>query len=520
MDNFNIDFTLNFITNTDQKLIDEMNNITFEFNKLSREGDKLLQILNYYPKISKIDKFQIKNIPKISISDLSELKALDYSLLYPRKNINDISQNINRNEIKGMAENLLYSIIDNIIEKYNNNINIIKIEEDEEEEFEKLIIKNKKKSEDEEKKRDNEFATTASRIGLEMNLLNQIKVYLFNNNDYILINITPKDKIKSIKEKIIKKIIDNNKYKLTNTSEEAYEIKLVNEEEDKLSIGTSPLENNVSLFKEKINTIAFLQNKNYISEHIAEEDEIKIEDDEEDKINLKIYYKKNGIKNSKFFVLSKEDNLKNVLNIFFEQNILKNKDINQYYFVEHNALQEIENEINLDTNIKYLPSYELNLCSKNYFELSEVINEYNIDIKRGLFNNKNDNIIKGHENSRYNEISAGLYQEFEVIKINKYNKKKKRILGIDMYNLYNNLPKKNNNGIMNIIFKETKNPLRKIEDVRECVAVGKNGFYIDIKEKDNIEKRKKLKYETKNSDVRDEIVDKINFLINYHKNNK
>ena len=73
---------------------------------------------------------------------------------------------------------------------------------------------------------------------------------------------------------------------------------------------------------------------------------------------------------------------------------------------------------------------------------------------------------------------------------------------------------------MNIIFKETKNPLRKIEDVRECVAVGKNGFYIDIKEKDNIEKRKKLKYETKNSDVRDEIVDKINFLINYHKNNK
>ena len=67
MDNFNIDFTLNFITNTDQKLIDEMNNITFEFNKLSREGDKLLQILNYYPKISKIDKFQIKNIPKIFI---------------------------------------------------------------------------------------------------------------------------------------------------------------------------------------------------------------------------------------------------------------------------------------------------------------------------------------------------------------------------------------------------------------------------------------------------------------------
>ena len=38
-----------------------------------------------------------------------------------------------------------------------------------------------------------------------MDLLNKIKVFLFNNNDYILINVSPKDKIKLIKEKIIKK---------------------------------------------------------------------------------------------------------------------------------------------------------------------------------------------------------------------------------------------------------------------------------------------------------------------------
>ena len=522
MDNFNIDFTQNFIKNADHKLMDEMDNITFEYNRLSKEGSKLLQILNYSPKISKLDINQIKNIPKISIPQLSELKILNYSITNQTTNKKISTKNSTKNEIEDMIKRLLYSIIDNILEKNNiDHIKFMKTEEDEEEEeFKKIMFKNKKKSDAEERKRDNEFTIAASRIGLEMNLLNQIKVYLFNNNDYILINITPKDKIKSIKEKIIRKILDSNKYKLKNTSEEAYEIRLINEgEKDKLIIGSYPLENNESLFKEKINSIAFLEKNNYISEHINEE-ELKLEEDDQDKINVKIYYKKNGIKTSKYLVLSKEDNLKNILNIFFEENLLKNKELDQYYFVEHNAIQDIENEINLDTNIKYLPSYELNLCTKNYYELPEMINEYNIDVKKNLFNDKkSDNNIKGFNNSRFNEISAGLYQEFEVTKINKYNNKKKRILGIDMYNLYNNLPKKNNNGIINIIFKETKNPIRKIENIKECIAVGKIGFYIDIKEENNIEKIKTLKYEAKNSDKRDEIVDKINFLINYHKIN-
>ena len=326
MDNFNIDFSKNFIKNTDQKLIDEIDNVTFEYNKLSKEGDKLLQILSYSPKINKLDINQIKNIPKISVPQLSELKSLNYSLLYP-KNINQTI--IKKNEIEDMIKKLLLSIVNNILEKYNiNHINILKTEEDEEEEFEKILIKNKKKSDSEEKKRNNEFTTAASRIGLEMDLLNKIKVFLFNNNDYILINVTPKDKIKLIKEKIIKKILDDNKYKLINTSEKAYEIRLVNEEdEDKLIMSTSPLENNETLFKEKINSIAFLENKNYISGHINEEEELRLEEDEEDKINVKIYYKKKGIKTSKFLVLSKEDNLRNILNIFFEENLLKNKEI-------------------------------------------------------------------------------------------------------------------------------------------------------------------------------------------------
>ena len=71
---------------------------------------------------------------------------------------------------------------------------------------------------------------------------------------------------------------------------------------------------------------------------------------------------------------------------------------------------------------------------------------------------------------------------------------------------------------MNMNFRETKHPLRNIKNIKECFPVGKNGFNINIKEEDN-EKRKILKYETKNGDIRDEIIEKINFLINYHKSN-
>lgn len=147
-----------------------------------------------------------------------------------------------------------------------------------------------------------------------------------------------------------------------------------------------------------------------------------------------------------------------------------------------------------------------------------------MDVKKGIFNIKSEETLGeergGNEGeSRFNEISGGLYQEFEVFKINKYKIKKKRILGIDMYYIYNNLPKKSNSAIMNMLFKETKNPIRKIENIKECTAIGENGFSIDIKD-ENRDEIKKLNYEVKSSDIRDEIVDKINFLIDFHKNNK
>ena len=44
----------------------------------------------------------------------------------------------------------------------------------------------------------------------------------------------------------------------------------------------------------------------------------------------------------------------------------------------------------------------------------------------------------------FNDISAGVFQEFDVIKINKFKSKQERTLGIDLYNIYNDMPKNKN----------------------------------------------------------------------------
>lgn len=44
----------------------------------------------------------------------------------------------------------------------------------------------------------------------------------------------------------------------------------------------------------------------------------------------------------------------------------------------------------------------------------------------------------------FNDLSAGVFQEFDVVKINKYKAKQERTLGIDLYNIYNDLPKTKN----------------------------------------------------------------------------
>ena len=211
---------------------------------------------------------------------------------------------------------------------------------------------------------------------------------------------------------------------------------------------------------------------------------------------------------SKIISMKSDDNLKNVLQWLLGRDLLKCKNIDLYYFVAHNAVEQqedLDNEINLDTTINLLPSLELDLKFKKFPDVPDNVNV--------TTENKKESEGSDEKVYIFNDISAGKLQEFEVIKINKFNSKQERILGIDMYYIYNNLPKNKQNGIFNKFFGEkTKKPLRKIKDIKSCGIVDKKKFYIEMKKNDT-EEQKKMIFEVKDVNTRNEILAKLQFLI-------
>ena len=231
MDNVNIESTLSYNERFEKNLIEEMDNITFEYDGLSGEGEKLLQILNYSPKVIKSNRDSIKNLKIIEIPQLSELSKLDFSKL------DIIPKQRNNTKINQMIKNLLISIIDNII----NNIK--------EEKKDKEIIIDK--------------GLSSPKIKIKNNLYYEIKVFLFNRDDFVIINIKPDDTIKILKERIINKIIAEKEYEIKYTSEADYDLRTVEEDDDKFIIGLAPIEDIRTIYDKNIKIISFVENKIY-----------------------------------------------------------------------------------------------------------------------------------------------------------------------------------------------------------------------------------------------------------------
>lgn len=63
---------------------------------------------------------------------------------------------------------------------------------------------------------------------------------------------------------------------------------------------------------------------------------------------------------------------------------------------------------------------------------------------------------------------------------------------------------------MNLIYRGTKKPLRKIKDIIECGYLDNKAFYINIFNNDNV---KQLVFEVKDLNIRKTIISKLRFLI-------
>ena len=401
MDLFSLDILLELIDQSKTRIKNELDMKTLDNDKLSVESDNLLQVLDYTPKTLYSEKELLESKPVIKLKSKSKpeqkpqkinkhLKLvstpnIDMDSIAIKNNIND--KRITTNFISKMEKEEKNENLDKKgkEEKKEENDN----DDEDDEEFERQLAQRQRQIEERERKKkklndedldfvrhhkttkeffNNEFKKEVENKDkdkkIENNILIKLKVYLFKSNNNIIIDISKKDTIKDIKIQIIK-ILQDKKHILKYTTYKAYNII----KENSINGKDSPLDDDIILYDLKPKFISFIENEDYNStkENLSEKflDEIKNTKIQEKKIDIKINYNINGSIKTKIINISQENNLKEILNIFFNENILEDKNFELYYFTDKKQIQDINNAINLDTLIKNLSSNELSLYAKN-----------------------------------------------------------------------------------------------------------------------------------------------------------
>lgn len=391
-----------------------------------------------------------------------------------------------------------------------------------------------------------------------------MRVYLFETQDYLDFQVFFGETIKDLKIKILKIIFELDKEdlnklnyhidksKLISISNnlqrgqdyQAYDIRIADEDEDVFpNFDFPPLDNKLNLLSSKWHTLCILENKDF-------NNKIKnltlgfIKDS--NKVVLKIFNKTSQyIGNSSHTVIEEdaENDLRTVIERLEKKKFfIVSKKFNFYSIYEHSEEEIDENEQNDDKEInpilqlKYLNCFEIDVYLKKYSDAPEFsslpLNSLNARLgkvsilskstyMRPAQNNQNQTnfqvIAESDSEVRnegkdfvFNDITASQYQEFEVVKINKYNVKQERLLGIDRYYLYNNFPNVKEKKILGLFQNSnTKNPLRSLKDIVKVDILSNKMFYIDINENGEV---KRMVFEVKSVNIRNEIVAKIKYI--------
>jgi hypothetical protein len=369
----------------------------------------------------------------------------------------------------------------------------------------------------------------------------QIRIYILSTSNYFEIDFTPEETIFLLKKKILNKLENAVNVNLKHHLIDAYEVrstkdmniiyiksKIRNEEsKEKCEPDMdSPPFRDENLIKDiNKDALCFIERPGYASyranhEHSESliEDNKKvygeiISDTGESKVNIKIYIRVDNNQSSKVVNLDSDMKLKDVFDKISNYSSIRDKNSEYYYFVEHSEERDNENmdlAINPDLEVKYLSPYILDLYKKKFEDVPSVnrISSYSINL--------NDDIKENTNKSKeyvFNETTAGVYQEFSVVKINSHNKRQERILGIDLYNLKNEIPKSSTSLFSR---KRAKIQIRKIKDIKEVKSTGEKTFELLVHE-DN-QTIKTIRYEAPNVNKKNEIIAKLNYLIKMNNN--
>ena len=517
----------------------------FTDKNISTQADLVNMVLDYSPKMKltfqfpeKIDLSKLKSKPQV----VKKQNKVNFQENNDRKNSINSIENIPKEENKNSTSRKnSESINENQINANINNININTNN------ISHTPTENSNNSSNQAPKR-NSFDN------LRLRQKNQIRIYVLSKSNYFEIEFSPNETISSLKKKIYTKIENSVNIGLKHNTIEAYEIrptkgmnviyfkpkhkKEMEKEKEKENVTSDELKEKCApdmskpsfdgkdLIKDlDVDSLCFVEKKDYKpkangNDDIADsliDDNKKIygeyiTDTGENQINCKVYIKVGGYstKVTKVVKLSSNSTLRDVFEKISNSEYIKEKNSEYYYFVEHSEYNDNENmdeAINPDLEVKYLFPFMLDLYKKKF---ADVPNSSRKNKNKSLLNfdeNKNE-IVEKKQDYVLNDTTAGIYQEFSVIKINSHNKRQERILGIDLYNLKNEVPK-NLVGIFSR--KKAKIQERKIKDIQEIKDTGGKTFEIIINSGDQSDK--KLKYEAPDINVKNEIIAKLNYIM-------
>lgn len=133
----------------------------------------------------------------------------------------------------------------------------------EEDEYFKQIEQRRLKMEDNNKFSSYVNNTMTSKFGNKFGEAVKVRIYLFNTSHYMDLYITINDTIKDLKNKILSQIEKEGKHKLRHHIPEAYEIRLVDEDEETPNMEFPAMDDKLNVIKSRNNTMAFVEKINF-----------------------------------------------------------------------------------------------------------------------------------------------------------------------------------------------------------------------------------------------------------------
>ena len=501
MDSFDIDSLDTFIKKYKHDIVIKLDSLHLSSKTISNQSDLVCMVLDYSPHLKdqpkSFKKYKIKtdtnHLPDIIMKSTSNRSLTLERAITEAENNSEASSNNSeilnpQEEIIDFIRDYVYAIIDNayVVDRFSRNST-------------------------------NNLLTNG-----------KIRVYIFSTKNFIEVEITSDENFAMLKRTVLSKLENAVNLTIHYHTPEAYEFRY---SENKIPIMSQPpildTENIYDIGKDMV---CFVEKQNYISLTSGVFDvkpkklygSIISSSEEESKINLKVYIKLdvNNI-SSTIIQMTTDNTLKMVLDKISMKQRLNYRNKELYFFVEHsesNDNEDMDNAINMDMELKYLSTYELDLYFKKFPDMPDYLLSYSQSYRINLNNGSNIRKSRISDDDKsvqeyvFNDVSAGVYQEFEVVKVKKYKNKVERVLGIDMYNLYNELPKNKKNTISGLLnfHNKIKRPLRKIKDIKDCNYITNKSFYIEF----NVDGRvRQIMYEVANTNIRNEIVGKLKYLI-------